>query len=84
MLHGFLPSLLEGAGVTLSVALASLAMAMILGLLGALAKLSKWRLARGVAQLYTTLIRGVPDLVLMLLIFYGGQVAVNSIAMAMG
>ncbi|MEL4178028.1 ABC transporter permease [Roseateles sp. PN1] len=84
MLHGFLPSLLEGAGVTLSVALASLAMAMILGLLGALAKLSKWRAARGVAHLYTTLIRGVPDLVLMLLIFYGGQVAVNSIAMAMG
>nr|WP_184296637.1 ABC transporter permease [Roseateles oligotrophus] len=84
MLHGFLPSLIEGAGVTLSVALASLAMAMILGLLGALAKLSKWRFARGLAHLYTTLIRGVPDLVLMLLIFYGGQVAVNSIALSLG
>jgi arginine/ornithine transport system permease protein len=36
-------------------------------------------LARGVAQAYTTLIRAVPDLVLMLLVFYGGQMAVNSL-----
>lgn len=84
MLHGFLPSLIEGAGVTLSVALASLAVAMFLGLLGALAKLSKLRVARSIAYVYTTLIRGVPDLVLMLLIFYGGQVAVNSIATSLG
>jgi arginine/ornithine transport system permease protein len=87
-LHGllidFLPSLLEGAGVTLSVALTSMAMAMTLGLMGALAKLSKWRWARGLAYLYTTLIRGVPDLVLMLLIFYGGQIALNDALMALG
>ena len=87
-LHGllidFLPSLLEGAGVTLSVALTSMAMAMTLGLMGALAKLSKWPWARGLAYLYTTLIRGVPDLVLMLLIFYGGQIALNDALMAMG
>ena len=84
LLFDFLPSLLEGAGVTLSVALASLAMAVTLGLMGAMAKLSKWRFARALAYLYTTLIRGVPDLVLMLLIFYGGQVAVNSIATSLG
>ena len=84
LLFDFLPSLLEGAGVTLSVALASLAMAVTLGLMGAMAKLSKWRFARALAYVYTTLIRGVPDLVLMLLIFYGGQVAVNSIATSLG
>lgn len=83
-LHGFLPSLLAGALVTLSVALASLALAMVLGLAGAMAKLSSWRWARGLAYLYTTVIRGVPDLVLMLLIFFGGQVAVNHIALALG
>lgn len=84
LLHGFLPSLLEGAGVTLSVALASMTMAMLLGLAGALAKLSRSRTARGAAMVYTTLIRGVPDLVLMLLIFFGGQVAVNAAALALG
>jgi arginine/ornithine transport system permease protein len=83
-LHGFLPSLLEGALVTLSVALASLALAMVLGLAGAMAKLSRWRWAQGLAYFYTTVIRGVPDLVLMLLIFFGGQVAVNNIALALG
>ncbi len=84
LLLDFLPSLLEGAVVTLGVALSSLLMAVVLGLLGALAKLSKSRLARGVAHIYTTLIRGVPDLVLMLLIFYGGQVGVNNLATALG
>ena len=83
-LHGFLPSLLQGALVTLSVALASLALAMVLGLAGAMAKLSRWRWAKALAYLYTTVVRGVPDLVLMLLIFFGGQVAVNNIAVALG
>jgi arginine/ornithine transport system permease protein len=84
MLHGFLPSLLEGAAVTLSLALASLAVAMLLGLAGAMAKLSNWRWARGLALIYTTLIRGVPDLLLMLLIFYGGQVGLNALALSVG
>ncbi|WP_457352829.1 ABC transporter permease [Roseateles sp. P5_D6] len=84
MLHGFLPSLLEGSAVTLAVALSSLAIASLLGLIGALAKLSRSRVARGVAATYTTLIRGVPDLVLMLLVFYGGQLAVNTIAPKLG
>lgn len=84
MLHGFLPSLLEGASVTLAVALSSLAVAVVLGLAGALAKLSRSRVAQGVAAIYTTLIRGVPDLVLMLLIFYGGQLAVNTLAPMLG
>lgn len=84
LLHGFLPSLLEGASVTLAVALSSLAVATLLGLAGALAKLSRSRVLQAVAATYTTLIRGVPDLVLMLLIFYGGQVAVNTVAPMLG
>ena len=84
MLHGFLPSLLEGSAVTLAVALSSLAIAALLGLLGALAKLSRSRVARSIAGTYTTLIRGVPDLVLMLLVFYGGQIGVNAVAPMLG
>jgi len=41
----------------------------VLGLLGAAAKLSPLRIFNLPATFYTTLIRGVPDLVLMLLIF---------------
>jgi arginine/ornithine transport system permease protein len=84
MLHGYGASLLEGLAVTLGVALASLAVACVLGLAGAAAKLSRRPLLAGIASVYTTLIRGVPDLVLMLLVFYGGQVLVNSLAQRLG
>jgi arginine/ornithine transport system permease protein len=84
LLHGYGASLLEGAAVTLGVALASLALAVVLGLAGAAAKLSRSAFWRRAATLYTTVIRGVPDLVLMLLIFYGGQLAVNRVAPLLG
>lgn len=84
MLHGYLPSLLEGLALTLTVALASLAIAGVLGLACAAARLSRSPLLRALATVYTTLIRGVPDLVLMLLVFYGGQIAVNAIALKLG
>ena len=84
MLEGYLPSLLQGLRLTVGVALLSLAIAVLLGLLGALAKLSTHRLARGVAEVYTSVVRGVPDLVLMLLVFFGGQIAVNAIAARLG
>jgi arginine/ornithine transport system permease protein len=84
MLHGYLPTILEGAGITLSVAIASLAVALVLGLAGAAAKLSRSRVLAAAAAVYTTVIRGVPDLVLMLLIFYGAQTAVNVLAPKLG
>ncbi len=84
MLHGFLPSLIEGAGTTLSLAICSLLIAVVLGMLGAQMKLSNSGVLRRMATLYTTVIRGVPDLVLMLLIFYGGQLAVNELGTYLG
>jgi arginine/ornithine transport system permease protein len=83
-LQGYGTSLLEGALLTIEVALASLVIAILLGMAGALAKLSKTRIAYGVAAVYTTVIRGIPDLVLMLLIFFGGQVLVNDLALWVG
>lgn len=79
MLHGYGASLLEGALLTLMVALASLVIALVLGLAGAVAKLSRVRPLRFLAEGYTTLIRGVPDLVMMLLVFFGGQLLVNKL-----
>ncbi len=84
MLHGYLPALLEGLGLTLRVSALSLAIACVFGMLGASAKLSTSRAARWSAQVYTTLIRGMPELVLMLLLFYGGQIAINRLAEMQG
>ena len=83
-LHGYGPQILEGTRLTVEVALLSLAIAVLLGITGALGKLSRSRPVRAVASVYTTLIRGVPDLVMMLLLFFGGQQLVNQLGPLVG
>ena len=80
MLHGYGASLLVGAMLTLSVALGSLLIAALLGVAGASARLSRHRFLRVAAQGYTTVVRGVPDLIMMFLVYYGGQIALNKLA----
>lgn len=84
LLHGYGPSLAQGTLLTLAVALGALAIAAILGLAFAAARLSRVPALRWLSLAYTTLIRGVPDLVMMLLVFYGGQLAVNALAQRLG
>lgn len=82
--HGYLPLILGGFALTLEVALLSLLVAIVLGVAGALAKLSSIGPLRWAVGVYTTLIRGIPDLVLMMLIFFGGQVLINDIGDSFG
>jgi arginine/ornithine transport system permease protein len=79
-LHGYGPSIFEGTLLTLEVSIASLFLAILLGAAGAMAKLSRSLVLSSLAKAYTTVIRGIPDLVLMLLVFFGGQVLINRIA----
>jgi histidine transport system permease protein len=83
-LNGYGPLILAGTWVTTQLALLSLVVAVVLGLMGAWAKLSDAWLPRLVATAYTTLIRGVPDLVLMLLIFFGMQIYLNDLTDLLG
>ncbi|MFG1174232.1 histidine ABC transporter permease HisQ [Erwiniaceae bacterium CAU 1747] len=84
MLYGYSEVIFKGALVTLELALSSVVLAVVLGLIGAGAKLSNNRLLAMIFEGYTTLIRGVPDLVLMLLIFYGLQIVLNHLTDLMG
>ena len=77
-------SILSGALLTVGVSLSALLVAVALGLLGAAAKLSGRRYLVWPATLYTTVIRGIPELVLMLLVFYGGSIGLNALIEAMG
>ena len=77
-------SILQGAALTVGVSLAALLVSIVLGLLGAVAKLSGRPPLVAVATVYTTLVRGVPELVLMLLVFYGGTIGLNNLLEAMG
>ncbi len=83
-LHGYGPMILQGTVVTLQVSIVSLAVSMFLGILGALAKLSKSKFLQVGSRTYTTIVRGIPDLVLMLLIFFGGQVFINRMGPVFG
>lgn len=84
MLKGYGEVILEGVGLTLQLALSSMALAIVLGLVGAAFRLSPVRVLAWLGELYSTVIRGIPDLVLILLIFYGGQDVVNRVAPMLG
>ncbi|WP_044872613.1 histidine ABC transporter permease HisQ [Pseudomonas sp. LFM046] len=83
-LEGFAPQILAGTLVTIELALSSLLGAVLLGLLAASAKLSQSRSLRAFATAYTTLIRSVPDLVIMLLLFFSLQMLLNRITDGLG
>ncbi|WP_343596397.1 histidine ABC transporter permease HisQ [Acinetobacter sp.] len=78
-LSGYGSALLSGTWMTIQLALLSLVLSVIIGLIGASAKLSRIKIVRNIATVYTTLIRSVPDLVIMLLLFYSLQLGLNSI-----
>ena len=84
MFNGYGSTILDGAWLTVQLAALSMAVAIVLGLFGAACRLSpmKWLALMGDA--YATVIRGIPDLVLILLIFYGGQDMVNRLAPMLG
>lgn len=83
-MSGYYQSILQGALLTVGVSLAALVVAIFLGLAGAAAKLSGRRALVWLATAYTTVVRGVPELVLMLLIFYGGTIGLNHLLEALG
>ncbi len=84
MLQGYSQLILNGALVTLELAVSSVLLAVAIGLIGAAAKLSRSPVIATIFEGYTTLIRGVPDLVLMLLIFYGLQMMLNQLTDLLG
>jgi His/Glu/Gln/Arg/opine family amino acid ABC transporter permease subunit len=76
-LHGFGWQLAVGAWMTVRVAAASLVPGLLLGLVGAGAALSRFRLLRAAADTYSTVIRGVPELLVLLLLYFGGTVLLS-------
>lgn len=64
-------ALLGGAGITITIALATLPFGLALGLLVALGKRSRNVVLRGIATAYTTVFRGVPELLTLYIIYFG-------------
>ncbi|MFO7886624.1 MAG: ABC transporter permease [Desulfobacteraceae bacterium] len=83
-LEGYGMLLLKGARLTLAVGVFSMVITLLLGLAAALCKLSRNKILSGLAEVYTTVIRGIPELVLILLVYYGGPTVIQDIAALWG
>lgn len=84
MFWHYLATVLAAGSTTLALAAVALALSIVLGLLSAWAKISGGTLLRAVATGYTTVVRGVPDLVLMLIVFYSLPALLNQGLEALG
>ncbi|VVN04172.1 Histidine transport system permease protein HisQ [Pseudomonas fluorescens] len=82
-LHGFGPALMAGSLMTVKLALCALLLGLILGLLGALAKTSAIKPLQWLGGFYSTLVRGIPELLWVLLIYFGTVGLVNSLGDAL-
>ncbi|WP_424932971.1 ABC transporter permease [Amaricoccus macauensis] len=80
----YAPLLAGGALVTVSLAVISLFLATCLGALGAAGRIGGSKFGKGAVLVYTTMARGIPDLVMILLVYFGGQRLVNTILNAVG
>lgn len=73
-----------GALMTILIALAGFAIGGIIGTFGAWAKISGGPVLRVMAETYTTVLRGIPDLLVIYLFYFGGSAVVSAIGHLFG
>ena len=72
--------LLGATLMTLAVSVAALLIGALLGAAAAAAKLSGQRWLRGLGSTYTTVFRGLPELLIIYMVYFGGSALVTSVA----
>jgi len=81
---GWGDELLFATLMTLIVSILSMGLGLLLAIITVWAKIIQSRITRFIANFYTTVIRGVPELLVIYLIFFGGNAVVMSIAKIFG
>ena len=71
--------MVKGAGYSLLVAICALAGGSVLGLLAAMARMGKNKIARAIANVYVEVIRGTPMMLQILLLYLGGPVITRTL-----
>ena len=82
--QGWLDEMTFATGLTLAVAIAGFLFGLVFGTLATVAKLSRSALLRRAADAYTTVFRGVPDLLVIYLFYFGGSAAVTAVGRLFG
>lgn len=78
--RGWGAAMLAAAGTTVAVAVLGFLLGGVFGSLAAWAKIAGGRGVRLLADSYTTLLRGIPDLLVVYLLYFGGSAVLGSIA----
>jgi len=81
---GWGDEMLMGAFWTVAVSISSILLGLLIGIIFAGFKLSSIRVLNLIAEFYTTIIRGVPALLVIYLLFFGGGSAVMYVAKIFG
>ncbi len=76
--------LLQGLLASIEIAVGSYLLGLVIGMFGATGKLYGGEVARDLWEIYTTLVRAVPELVLILLLYYAGTDSVNRVLALLG
>jgi His/Glu/Gln/Arg/opine family amino acid ABC transporter permease subunit len=76
-LYGFGGQLLAGAWLTLQLSFSALILGLILGSLGAVSKLSQQPILYLLASAYTSLVRSLPELLILFTVYFGGTALLN-------
>lgn len=82
--NGWSDELATGLVFTVQISICSYIVGFLLGLLGAGAKLSGNKALYRLGDLYTTLVRAIPELLLIILIFYAGSRAMKALLLGVG
>ena len=77
-------NLLRGAVATLQISALAYSLGLAIGLLGARGKLSGGKLTRRLLDVYTTIVRSVPELLLIVILFYTGTQGINNVLLSLG
>lgn len=81
---GYGDELFYGLLLTLQISVFAYMLAIFLGLCGAMGKLAGGKWLRVLLDGYTTLVRAIPDLVLLLLLYYAGTDGINRLLTVIG
>ena len=81
---GWGDEMLMGALMTVLVSASSLILGIVIGIIFAACKLSNIFVLKVIANIYTTIIRGIPELLVIYLLFFGGGGAVMYLAKIFG
>ena len=78
--NGWAPLLLQGATITVLLALSTVPVGFGAGLLLALTRRSSWRSLRAGGEAYTTFFRGIPDLLALFIVYFGLQALIDRLS----